>query len=84
MLGEEMGDTISRVSLRMGCCLPEAVVWPPLLPSAEVPSSTAVSEDLVGEMGVALFSSEGGGGDTLESEETLTLVDDGDSSLLTC
>ena len=76
-----MGDTISRVSLRMGCCLVEAV--------AVLVDSTA-SDDLDGEEkdcgGTFLlsFSSEGGGGDTLESEETLTLVDDGESSLLTC
>ena len=74
-----MGDTISRVSLRMGCCLVEA--------AAVLEDSTA--SDLDGEeegSGAFLssFSSEGGGGDTLESEETLTLVDDGESSLLTC
>ena len=74
-----MGDTISRVSLRMGCCLVEA--------AAVLVDSTASGLDGEEEDSgtfLSSFSSEGGGGDTLESEETLTLVDDGESSLLTC
>ena len=76
-----MGDTISRVSLRMGCCLVEAVAV--LLDSTASGDLDGEEEDCGGTF-LLSFSSEGGGGDTLESEETLTLVDDGESSLLTC
>lgn len=75
-----MGDTISRVSLRMGCCLVEAVA---VLEDSTASDLDGEEEDCGGTF-LLSFSSEGGGGDTLESEETLTLVDDGESSLLTC
>ena len=77
-----MGDTISRVSLRMGCCLVEAVAV--LVDSTASDDLDGEEEDCGGGTFLLSFSSEGGGGDTLESEETLTLVDDGESSLLTC
>ena len=76
-----MGDTISRVSLRMGCCLVEAVA---VLEDSTASDLDGEEEDCGGGTFLLSFSSEGGGGDTLESEETLTLVDDGESSLLTC
>ena len=62
MLGDEMGDTISRVSLLMAALF--------FLASSVV----AVVLEVSGGM------QDGGGGDTLLSEDTLTCVDEGESS----
>ena len=85
MLGEEMGDTISLVSLLIGCCFPLLV---PLGASA-VASEAVTTVDVVSETGsdtaatseTSFSEIAGGGGETLLSEDTLTLVEEGDSSL---
>lgn len=87
MLGEEMGDTISLVSLLIGCCFP--LLLPQLLGASAVASEAVTTVDVVSETGsdtaatseTSFSEIAGGGGETLLSEDTLTLVEEGDSSL---